>query len=32
MLEEEKIESGRRDGDLDGTHRPESGVQGFENE
>lgn len=32
MLEEEKVEGGRRDGDFDGTHRPKSGVQGFENE
>jgi len=32
MLEEEKVEGRRRDGDFDGTHRPESGVKGFENE
>ena len=32
MLEEEKVEGRRRDGDFDGTHRPQSGVKGFENE
>lgn len=32
MLEEEKAEGRRRDGDFDGTDRPESGVKGFENE
>lgn len=32
VLEEEKVEGRRRDGDFDGTHRPESCVKGFENE
>jgi len=32
MLEEEKLEGGRRDGDFDGIDRLKSGIKGFKNE